>query len=179
MLWKLKSTFYIHCFFNYQIVQSQSCLTLQLHRLQHARLPCPPLSPGVCSSSCPLSWWCYLTTSCSTALFSFCLASFPASESFPVSDLFTSGGQIIGASASVSVLPRNSQDWSPLGLTGLISLKSKSLLQYHNLKASVLQCSAFFYGPTLTYVYGYWKNHSFDYKYLCQQSDASAFWYAV
>ena len=78
---------------------------LQSYRLQHARLLCPPLSPGVCSNSCPLNWWCYLTVSSSVTLFCFCLQSFPASKSFPMSWLFTSGGQNIGASALASVLP--------------------------------------------------------------------------
>ena len=96
---------------------------LQPHRLQHARLPCPSLSLGVCSDSCPLSCWCCLTIS-SAALFSFCLQSFPASGSFPSSQLFASGGQCIRASASASVLPVNVQNWFPLGLTGLISLQS-------------------------------------------------------
>ena len=92
--------------------------------LQHARLPCPSLSPGVCSNSCPLSWWCCLTISSSATPFSFCLQPFPASGSFPMSWLFTSGCQ---ASASASVFPVNIQDWFPLGLTGLISLLSKGL----------------------------------------------------
>ena len=100
--------------------------SLRLHGLQHARLPCPSLSLGVGSDSCPLSRWCYLTISSSVALFS-CPQSFPASGSFPVSWLFASGGQIIGASASASVLPMNSQDWFPLGWTGWISLQSKGL----------------------------------------------------
>ena len=78
-------------------------------------------------NSCPLNWWCYLTISSSAASFSFCLQSFPASGSFPMNWLFTSGGQRIGASASASVLPTNIQDWFPLGWTGLISLLSKGL----------------------------------------------------
>ena len=86
--------------------------------LQPASLPCPSLSPGVCSDSRPLSWWCYLTILSSAALFSFCLQSFQASGSFPMSRLFASGGQSIGTSASV--LPMNIQDWFCLGLTGLI-----------------------------------------------------------
>ena len=96
------------------------------HRLQHARLPCPSPSPGVCSNSSPLSWWCHPTISSSVLPFS-CLQSFPASGSFPVSWLFASGGQNIGASASASVLPMNIQGWIPLGLTSLISLLSKGL----------------------------------------------------
>ena len=101
--------------------------SLQSHGLQHARLPCPPLSPWVCWSSCPLSWCCYLTISTSAALFSFCLQSFPASGSFPLSWLSVSAGQSIGASASASVILMNIQGCFPLGLTGLISLQSKGL----------------------------------------------------
>ena len=109
---------------------SHSVMTnsLQPHGLQHARLPCPSLSPGACSNSCPLSQWCHPTISSSVILFSSCLQSFPASgSSFPMSWLFSSGGQSIRASISASVLPVNIQDWFPLGLTGLISLQSKGL----------------------------------------------------
>ena len=100
---------------------------LQIHGLQHSRLPCPSPSPGACSNSCPLSWWWHPTILSSVLSFSSCLQSFPASGSFPVSQLFTSGGQSVGASASASVLPMNIQDWFPLGLTGLISFQSKAL----------------------------------------------------
>jgi len=86
---------------------------------------CPSLTPGVCSNSCPLSRWNYLNISSSAALFSFCLQSFPASESFQMSQLFASGGQRIGASATV--LPMNIQGWPPFRLTGFISLQSKEL----------------------------------------------------
>ena len=96
-----------------------------LHGLQHARLLCPSLSPGVCLDSCPFSWWCYEDISCSPYPFSFCLQSFPALGSFPMSQLFASAGQNIGA--STSALPMNIQHWFPLGLTGLISLQSKGL----------------------------------------------------
>ena len=95
------------------------------HGLQHARLLHPSLSPGVCSSSCPLSPWGLLTISAPAAPFSSCPQSFPASGPFPVSQLFTSGGQNIGTSASI--LPMNIQGWFPLRLTGLISLMSKGL----------------------------------------------------
>ena len=101
--------------------------SLQPLGLQHARLPCPPLYPGVCSDSHPLSQWCYPTISFSVTPFSSCPQSFPASGSFPMSQLFASGGWIIGASASASVLPMNIQGWFPLGWTGLISLLSKEL----------------------------------------------------
>ena len=95
------------------------------HGLQHSRLPCPSLTPGVCSDSCPLIWWCDSTISSSLIPFSSCPPSFPASGSFPMNQLFTSGGQGIVASAWASVLPMNIQCWFPLGLTCLISLLSK------------------------------------------------------
>ena len=99
--------------------------SLLFHGLQHARLPCFSPSPRICSNSCPLSWWCHPTISSSVALFS-CTWSFPASGSFPMSQLFTSGDQSIGASASGSILSMSIQGWS-LRLTDLISLKSKGL----------------------------------------------------
>ena len=101
-------------------------VSLWPHGLQHARLPCLSF-PGACSNLCPLSRWCHATISSSVLPFSSCLQSFPASGSFPMSQLFTSGGQSIGASASTSVLPVNNQGWFPLGWTGLISLESKGL----------------------------------------------------
>ena len=127
---------------------AHSCLTLQPHGLQHTRPPCPSPAPGVYSNSCPLSQWCYPTISPSIISFSSHLQSFPASESFQMSQFFTSGGQSTGVSASTSVLLRKIQDWFPLGLTGWISLQTKwtlkSLLQHHSSKASILQLSAFF-----------------------------------
>ena len=99
--------------------------SLQPHGLHHARLPCPSLCPGICSNSCPLSQWCHPTISSSITPFSSCPWSFPASESFLMSQLFASGGQSIRASASV--LPMNIQGFFPLELTGLISLLSKGL----------------------------------------------------
>jgi len=100
--------------------------SLQPHGLHHTRLSCPSLTPRACSNSCPLSQWCHPTISSSVIPFSR-LQSFPASGSFPISQFFTSGGQSIGASASASVLPKNIQDWFPLGWTGWISLQSKGL----------------------------------------------------
>ena len=97
------------------------------HGLQHARLPCPSPNPGACSNSCPLSQWYYPIISSSIIPFSSCLQSFPAWWYFPVSQLFASGGQSIGASASASVIPINIQDWFSLGWTGWISLQSKGL----------------------------------------------------
>ena len=93
----------------------------------HAKLPCPSLSPRVCSESCPLSQWCHPTVSSSNAPFTSSLQSFPAAGSFSMSQFFASGGQSIGASAPSSVFLMNIQDWFPLGLTGLISLQSKGL----------------------------------------------------
>ena len=101
--------------------------SLQPHELQHARLPCPSPTPKACSNSCPLSRWCRPTISYSVIPFSFHLQSWPASGSFPVNRLFSSGGQSFGVTASASVLPMNTQDWSPLGWTVWISLQSKGL----------------------------------------------------
>ena len=101
--------------------------SLRPHGLQDARSPCPSPTPGVYSNSCPLSQWCYPTISSSVIPFSSHLQSFPASGSFPMSQLFTSDGWSIGVSASTSVHPRNFQDWSPLGWTGWISLPSEGL----------------------------------------------------
>ena len=112
----------------HSLVQSLSHVPLfQTHGRQHARLLCPSPSPEACSNSCPLSQWCHPMISSSVIPFSSCLQSFPASESFQMSQFFTSGGQSIGTSASATVLPMNIQDWFPLGLTGLISLQSKGL----------------------------------------------------
>ena len=106
------------------------------HGLQDTRPPCPSPTSRACSNSCPLSQWCHPTISSSVVPFSSCLQSFPASGSFPTSQFFASGGQSIGVSASAPVLPMNTQDWSPLGWTGLVSLQSKGL-------------SRVFYSPTV------------------------------
>ena len=126
---------------------------------QHARLPCPSLSPWVCSDSRPLSQWCHPTTSSSVAPFS-CLKSFPASGSFPVSWLFSSGGQSTGASASASVLSMNIQGWFPLGFIDLISLQSKGLSGVFS--STTIRKHQFFsaqpsFCQTLTSVHDYWK----------------------
>ena len=101
--------------------------SLWSHGLQHTRLPCPSPTTRACSNSEPLSRWCHPTISSSVILLFSCLKSFSASGSLPMSKLFTSGGQSIGVSASASVLPMNTQDWFPLGLTGLISWQFKEL----------------------------------------------------
>ena len=109
--------------FSHSIVSN----SLRPHELQHSRPPCPLPTPRVHPNSCPLNWWCHPTISSSVISFSSCLQSCPASGSFPMSQLFTLGGQSIGVSASTSVFPVNTQDWSPLGCTGWISLQSKGL----------------------------------------------------
>ena len=101
--------------------------SLRPHEQQHARPPCPLPTPGIHPNPCPLSQWCHPTISSSVLPFSSCPQSFPASGSFQMSQLFVSGGQSIGVSASTSVLPMNTQDWSPSGCTGWISLQSKGL----------------------------------------------------
>ena len=101
--------------------------SLQPHELQHARPPCPSPTPGVHSNSCPSRRWCHPAISSSVVPFSSCPLSLPASESFPMSQLFVWGGQSTGVSALASFLPKNTQDWSPLGWTGWISLQSRGL----------------------------------------------------
>ena len=102
-------------------------MTLQPHESQHARPPCPSQTPGVYSNTCPSSRWCHPAISSSVIPFSSCPQSLPASGSFPMSQLFAWGGQRIGVSASASVLPVSTQDWSALGWAGWISLQSKGL----------------------------------------------------
>ena len=147
--------------------------SLSPYGLQYTRLPSPSPYPRFCSKLCPLSQWCHPTISTTAVPFSSWLQSFPASGSFPMSQYFTSGGQRIGASASASILPMNIQGWFPLGLTGWITLKSKGLsrssqtLQIKSISSSALSV---LYGPMPSSIHDYWKNHSFDYMDLCQQS---------
>ena len=147
---------------------------LQPRGLQHARLPCPTLSPRVCSNSCSSNQWCLPAISSSVILFS-CLQSFLASGSFPISQLFVSGSQRIGASASV--LPVDIQDWFPLGLTGLILL-SRGLSRVSSpapqLKASILRCWAFFM-VQLSHLYMTTGKTIALTICTCRQSDVSAF----
>ena len=126
----LHSTFLLNIFLKVSSVQfSHSVVSDSFwpHGLQHTRLPCPSPTAGVYSNSCPLSQWYHPTISSSVIAFSSCLQSLPASGSFQMSQLFASGGQSIGVSASTSVLPVNIQDWFPLGWTDWISLQSKGL----------------------------------------------------
>ena len=121
---------------------------LQPPGMQHTRPPCPSPAPGVYPNSCPLSQWCHPTISSSVDPFFSHLQLFPASGSFQTSQFFTTGAQSMGVSISTSFLPKNIQDWSPLGWTGCISLQSqgtlKSLLQHYSSKSSILWRSAFF-----------------------------------
>ena len=143
---------------------TQSCPTLQPHELQHARPPCPSPTPGVHPNSCPSSQWCHPAIS-SVIPFSSCPQSFPASESFPVSQLFAWGGQSTGVLASASFTPKKSQGWSPSEWTGWISLQSKDSQessptpQFKSINSLVL---SFLYSPTLKSIHGHWKNHSLD-----------------
>ena len=128
-------------------VLSDSLLSdsLRPHELQHARSPCPSPTPGVHSNSCPSSWWCHPAMSFSVIPFSSCPQPLPASESFPMSQLFSWGGQSIGVSALASVLPMNTQGWSPLGWTGWISLQSKGLSTvFSNTSNTTVQKHQFF-----------------------------------
>ena len=130
------------------------------HGLQHASLLCPSLSPRVCSNSCPLNQWWYLIF--------FCLQSFPASGSFPVSQFFTSGGQSIGASASLSVLPWRTgfwvdflEDWMVWSTCNQKDSQESSIVrQFKSINLGALNL---LYGPTLIFIHDNWKNHSFNY----------------
>ena len=121
--------------------------SLRPHEPQHTRPPCPSPTPRVYPNSCLLSWWCHPTISSSVIPCSSCPQSFPASGSFQMSQLFASGSQSIGVSASASVLPMNTQDWSPLGWTGCISLQSKGLSRVFSntaVQKHQIFCAAFF-----------------------------------
>ena len=152
--------------------------SLQPYRLQHARPPCPSPTPVAYSNSCPLSRWCHPTISSSVIPFSSHLQSFPVSGSFLRSQLFISGGQSIGVSASASVLPMNIQDWFPswnwldlLAVQGTL----KSLLQHHNSKASSLQHSAFFIVQLSHPYMTTGKTIALTKTDLCWKSNVSAF----
>ena len=152
------------------------------HELQHARPPCPSPTPGVHSNSRPLSRWCYPAISSSVISFSSCPQSLPASESFPMSQLFTWGGQSTRVSALASFLPKKIQDWSPLEWTGWISLQSKELsrvLSNTTVQSINTLALSFLHSPTLTSIQDYWKNHSLDQTDLCWQSNVSASEHAV
>ena len=129
------------------VSQSIASNSLRPHGLQHTKPPCPSPTPGVYSNSCPSSRWCHPVISSSVIPFSSRLQSFPASGSFQMSQLFTSGGHSIGISALASVLPMNIPDWFPSGWTGWISLLFKELSRVfssNSSNASILQHLAFF-----------------------------------
>ena len=151
--------------------------SLWSHWLQRARPPCPSPTPGDYSNSCPLSRWCHPTISSSVVPFSSCPQSFPASESFQMSQLFALGAESTGVSASASVLPMIIQEWFPLGWTGWIYLQSKGLSRvFSNTTVQKHQFfSAQLYSSTLISIHDHWKNHSLDKTDLCWQSNVSAF----
>ena len=152
--------------------------SLRPHELQHARPPCPSPNLGIHPNPCPSSQWGHPTISSSVVPFSSCPQSLPTSGSFPMSQLFTSGGQSIGVSASASVLPMNTQDWFSLGWTGWNSLQSKGLsrvfsntiVQKHQIfstQLSLLSKSHIHTWPL--------EKHSLEWTNLCFQSNVSAF----
>ena len=167
-----------------QLTSSQICFSQPVQLLSHVwffatswTTACPSSTSRVYSDSCPLSRWCHPTISSSAAPFS-CLQSFPASGSFSVSQLRWS----TEALTSATVLPMNIQGWLPLELTCFISLQSKGLSRVFSSLKALLQFEninslpfILLYGPTLTSVHDYWKNHSFHYTDFCQQSGVSAF----
>ena len=127
------------------------------HEPQHARPPCPSPTPGVQPNPCPLCWWCHPTISSSVVPFSSCPQSFPASGSFQMSQLSASGGQSIRVSGSTSVLPMNTQDWSPCSPRD--SQESSPTPQFKSINSLAL---SFLYSPTLTSLHDHWKSHSLD-----------------
>ena len=170
-----------HVNFQFSSVQFSHSVTsdsLRPHELQHTRPPCPSPTLRVYSNSCPLSRWCHPAISSSVVPFSSCSQSLLASGSFPMSQLSTSGGQSTGVSASASVIPMNTQDWSPLGWTGWISLQFRGLSrvfstpQFKSINFLVL---SFLHSPTLTSIHDHWKNHSLDWMDLCWQCNVSTF----
>ena len=169
------------CFMDGSVQFSCSVVSNSLwpHELQHARPPCPSPTPGVYPNSCPMSWWCHPAISSSVIPFSSwpqSLPALPASESFPMGQLFTWGGQSIGVSAPSKEHPgliSFRMDWLDL-LAVQGTLKS-----HHSSKASILRRSAFFTVQLSHPIHDHWKNHSLDWMDLCWQSNVSAFEYAI
>ena len=138
---------------------------LQPHELQHARPPFVSPTPWVHPNPCPLCWWCHPTISPCVIPFSSCPQPCPASGPFQMTQIFTSGGQNSGVSASTSTLPMNTQDRSPLGWTGWISVQPNGLSGvFSNTTVQSINSSAlsFLYSPTLTSIHDHWKNHRLD-----------------
>ena len=147
-------------------VQSLSRVdSLLPHEPQHARPPCPSPTHGFQPNPCTLSQWWHPTISSSVVPFSSCPQSYPASGSFQISLLFPSGGQSTGVSDSTSVLPMNTQDWSPLGWTGWISSslrdskESSPTPQFKSINSLAL---SFLHSPNVTFIHDHWKNHNLD-----------------
>ena len=152
--------------------------SLQPHESEHTRPPCPLQTARVYPSSCSSSQWCHLAISSSVVPFSSCPQSLPASGSFPMSQTFTWSGQIIGVSASASVLPMNTQDWPPLGWTGCIFLQFKGLSKVFS--NTTVQKHQFFSAQLSSQsIHDCRKNHSLDQMDLYWQSNVSAFEYAI
>ena len=143
---------------------SQSCPTL-CDPMNCSMPPCLSPTPGVLSNSCSCSWWCHSAISSSVVPFSSWLQSLPASESFPMNQLFAWGGQSIGVSALASVLPMNIQDWSPLEWTGWISLQSKGLSRLFSPTSEFKSINSlmlsFLHSPTFTSIHDHWNIHRF------------------
>ena len=154
-----------HQFSSVQFSRSVMSDSPQLHESQCSRPPWPSPTPGVYSNSCPSSRWCHPAISSSVIPFSSCPQSLPASELFPMSQLFAWGGQSTGVSASASFLPKKSQGWSPLEWTSWISLQSKDSQkssptpQFKSINSSAF---SFLHSPTLTSIHDHWKNYSLD-----------------
>ena len=164
------------CFMTTSVQFSCSVVSNSLwpHGLQHVRFPCPSPTPGAWSNSCLSSWWCHPTISSSVVPFSSCFLSSSESGSFQMSQFFASGGQSIGASASASVLTLNNSglisfriDSFDLSVQGTL----KDLLQHHSSKAS----TSLLYGPILTSIHDYWKNHNLTRWTFVEKSNVSAF----
>ena len=165
ILWELCKSSYHEMHQSVQFSRSVVSDSLWPRESQHARPPCPSPTPRVHSNSCPLSQWCHPAISSSVIPFSSCPQSLPVSGCSPMSQLFSWGGQSPGVSASASVLPMNTQDWSPLGWTGWISLQFKGLsrvfsnttVQNHQFFGAQLSSHSNF-----TSIHDHWKNHSLD-----------------
>ena len=150
-------------FSSVQFSHSVASNSLQSHESQHTSLPCPSPTPRIHSNSCPSSQGCHPAISSSVVPFSSCPQSLPASGSFPMSQFFAWGGQNIGVSASASVPPMNTQDWSPLEWTGWISLPSKELSRVFSKTEKHQFFSAQLSSQSNSHIHTYhWKNHSFD-----------------
>ena len=175
LLWSTQSKVFSSVQFSHSVIS----YSLRPHEPQHARPPCPSLTPRVNPNPCPLSRWCHSTISSSVVPFSSCPQSFPPSASFQMRQLFTSGSQSIGISASISVLPMNTQDWSPWGWISWISLQSKGLSRVFS-NTTVRKHQFFHTQPSLCFKISNpymtnWKSRSSDYTDLCWHSDVSAF----